>query len=99
MNVLSTWFGFFFSGGIPINKPTIHTPQDLVDDIKSEISGDFEKTVLALMMLPAEFQATEVKRAIRGLGTDEAVLVELLCTKTNEEMTALKDAYKKCESE
>ena len=74
-------------------------PQDLVDDIKSEISGDFEKTVLALMMLPAEFQATEVKRAIKGLGTDEAVLVELLCTKTNEEMTALKAAYKKCESE
>ena len=76
-----------------------HTPQDLVDDIKSEISGDFEKTVLGLMMLPAEFEATEVKRAIKGLGTDEAVLVELLCTKTNEEMTALKAAYKKCESD
>lgn len=69
--------------------------RDLVDDIKSEISGDFEKTVLDLMMLPAEFEATEVKRAIKGLGTDEAVLVELLCTKTNEEMTALKAAYKK----
>ena len=71
--------------------------QDLVDDIKSELSGDFEKAVLGLMMLPAAYQASEVKRAIKGLGTDEAVLVELLCTKTNEEMTALKEAYKKCE--
>ena len=74
-------------------------PQDLVDDLKSELSGDFEKTVLALMMPPAQFQATEVKRAIKGLGTDEAVLVEMLCTKSNEEMTALKDAYKKCKSQ
>ena len=55
--------------------------------------------MLALMMLPAQFQATEVKKAIKGLGTDEAVLVEMLCTKSNEEMTALKDAYKKCKSQ
>ena len=71
--------------------------QDLVDDLKSELSGDFEKTVLALMMTPGEYLASEVKRAIKGLGTDEAVLVEVLCTRTNEEMTALKEAYKKCE--
>jgi len=69
--------------------------KDLVDDIKGELSGDFEKTILALMMKPAEYMASEVKRAIKGLGTDEAVLVEVLCTRTNEEMTALKEAYKK----
>lgn len=69
--------------------------RDLVDDIKSEISGDFEKTVLALMMPPSVYLANEVKRAIKGLGTDEAVLVEILCTRSNEEMAALKDAYKK----
>lgn len=75
-----------------------HFVQDLVDDIKGELSGDFEKTILALMIKPAEYMASEVKRAIKGLGTDEAVLVEVLCTRTNEEMTALKEAYKKSES-
>lgn len=71
--------------------------QDLVDDIKSELSGDFEKTVLALLMPPSHYLASEVKRAIKGLGTDEAVLVEIICTRTNEQMTELKEAYKKCE--
>ena len=65
--------------------------------MKSELSGDFEKTLLALMMTPAYYLASEVKRAIKGLGTDEAVLVEILCTRSNDEMTALKEAYKKCE--
>ena len=49
------------------------------------------------MMTPAHYLASEVKRAIKGLGTDEAVLVEILCTRSNDEMTALKEAYKKCE--
>ena len=72
--------------------------QDLIDDLKSELGGNFEKTVLALMMPPAEYDAREVKEAIKGLGTDEAVLIEIICTRTNEEMSAIKDAYKKCES-
>ena len=69
----------------------------MVDDIKGELSGDFEKTVLALLMPPTDYLASEVKRAIKGLGTDEAVLVEVICTRTNEQMTELKEAYKKCE--
>ena len=69
----------------------------MVDEIKSELSGDFEKTVLALMMPPSHYLASEVKRAIKGLGTDEAVLIEILCTRTNEQMSELKEAYKKCE--
>ena len=70
--------------------------QDLIDDLKSELGGNFEKTVLALMMPPAEYDAREVKEAIKGLGTDEAVLIEIICTRNNEEMSAIKDAYKKC---
>ena len=70
----------------------------MIDDLKSELSGDFEKVLVGLMMTPGEYLATEVRRAIKGLGTDEAVLVEVLCTRTNDEMTALKEAYKKCES-
>ena len=33
----------------------------------------------------------------QGLGTDEAALIEVLCTKSNKEMTAIKAAYKKRE--
>ena len=39
--------------------------QDLVDDLKSELSGDFEKVLLGLMMTPARFDAHELKCAIK----------------------------------
>ena len=31
----------------------------------------------------------------QGLGTDESVLIEVLCTRTNEEIRAIREAYKK----
>ena len=70
--------------------------QELVEDLKSELSGDFERTILALMMTPAELDATSIKDAVKGAGTDEAALIEVICTRTNEELTAAKEAYKKC---
>ena len=71
--------------------------QDLIDDLKGDLSGDFEKTILGLMMTPADFGAFSIKKAVKGLGTDEAALVEVLCSSTNEQMEAIKASYKKCE--
>lgn len=69
--------------------------KDLIDDLKSELSGDFEKAVLALMMTPVELDAKELKEAMKGLGTDEAVLIEILCTRSNQQITEIKAYYKK----
>ena len=69
--------------------------RDLVDDLKSELSGDFEKVLLGLMMTPARFDAHELKCAIKGAGTDEAALIEILCTRTPDEIKAIKEEYKK----
>ena len=49
------------------------------------------------MMTRAEYDAYCVKKAVKGAGTDEKALIEVLCSRTNEEMKAAKDAYKKCE--
>lgn len=68
-----------------------------MEELKSELSGDFEKVMVGLMMLPAEFDASCIRAAVRGLGTDEAALIEVLCSRTNEEMQAMKAAYKKRE--
>ena len=51
--------------------------------------------MLGLLMTPAKFDAMCIKKAVKGLGTDEAALIEILCSRTNEEMKALKEAYKK----
>ena len=32
----------------------------------------------------------------QGLGTDEQVLVEIICTRTNEQINAFKQSYKTC---
>ena len=52
--------------------------------------------ILGLMLTTGEFDATSVKNAVKGAGTDEAALIEVICTRTNEELTAAKEAYKKC---
>ncbi|XP_070544353.1 annexin A7-like isoform X2 [Ptychodera flava] len=67
----------------------------LVEDFGSELSGNFEKTVQALMLSAPRFDAAELKRAMKGLGTDEAALIEIMCTRTNAEILAIKLAYKK----
>ena len=39
--------------------------QDLISDLKSELSGNFEELVLGLMMTPSEYDADAVYNAIK----------------------------------
>ncbi|TEA37340.1 hypothetical protein DBR06_SOUSAS1910029, partial [Sousa chinensis] len=68
--------------------------KDLIKDLKSELSGNFEKTVLALMKTPVLFDAYEIKEAIKGAGTDEACLIEILASRSNEHIRELNRVYK-----
>ncbi|XP_041485259.1 annexin-B12-like isoform X2 [Lytechinus variegatus] len=69
--------------------------KDLEKNLKGELKGKLETIVLNLFHLPAEFDAHMLRKAMKGLGTDEATLVEILCTRTNDEIQAIKVAYKK----
>lgn len=60
---------------VPIFRPTLlswvlflsffFSLQDLLKDLKSELTGNFEKLVLAMMMTPAQFDAAELREAIK----------------------------------
>uniref|UniRef100_A0A8C7K4X7 Annexin n=1 Tax=Oncorhynchus kisutch TaxID=8019 RepID=A0A8C7K4X7_ONCKI len=68
--------------------------EDLVKDLKSELSGNFEKLVLAMLKTPSQLDAYELKEAIKGAGTDEACLIEILSSRSNAEIKELNQVYK-----
>ena len=65
---------------------------DRIDKIRGE---DFRHGVKALMRRPSEYAAHELRKAMKGPGTDEEVLIEILCTKTNASIEAIKADYEK----
>ena len=55
-----------------------------MEDLHSELSGHFRTAVFALMEPKAVYDAHCLRNAMKGLGTDESVLIEILGTRTNQ---------------
>ncbi|XP_064152915.1 annexin A1a isoform X1 [Anguilla rostrata] len=62
--------------------------------LKAALKGELEVVVLALLKTPAQYDAEQLKLAMKGLGTDEDTLIEILASRTNKEILELKKAYK-----
>jgi hypothetical protein len=68
--------------------------RDLLQDLKREAGGDLESLLLPLYMMPGEFDARLMEKALKGFRNDVEVLIEILCTRTNKELEDMKFAWK-----
>uniref|UniRef100_H3BFB1 Annexin n=1 Tax=Latimeria chalumnae TaxID=7897 RepID=H3BFB1_LATCH len=69
--------------------------KDLIDDLKSELSGNFKKVIVGLMMTAPEYDAYELREAMKGAATDEGCLIEILASHSNQEIRTIVATYKK----
>lgn len=69
--------------------------RDLIEDLKSELGGKFEDVIVGLMLKPNEYLCKQMHKSMDGMGTEESTLVEILCTKSNEEVKELTAIYEK----
>ena len=67
--------------------------EDLVGLMDKIRRDDLRHSLKALMRPPAEYAARELRKAMRGPGTDEETLIEILCTRTNAGIEAIKETY------
>ncbi|KAL1024021.1 hypothetical protein UPYG_G00050390 [Umbra pygmaea] len=64
---------------------TLHG-KDLVSDLKGELGGKFETLIVALMTPPIQYDVTSLRHAIKGAGTDEKILIEILSSRTPQQV-------------
>jgi annexin A7/11 len=69
--------------------------KDLISELVSELKGNFEDLIVALLYTPEEFDARELQYAMAGIGTKESTLIEIMVTRTNAEINAIKAAFKR----
>uniref|UniRef100_A0A8C0TTH0 Annexin n=1 Tax=Canis lupus familiaris TaxID=9615 RepID=A0A8C0TTH0_CANLF len=60
--------------------------KDLIKDLKSELSGNMEELILALFMPSTYYDGWSLQNAMKGAGTQERVLIAILCTRTNQKI-------------
>jgi hypothetical protein len=67
--------------------------KNLIKNVKDECGGKFEDSLVALLQPPAVTDAQWVKKAIKGMGTKESVLIDTLCTVSDDVLVAVQQAY------
>jgi len=67
----------------------------LVLDISKHVDGHFGQALVAITKDPDELDAEYLYKAMKGLGTNDTVLIEILTTRTPEHINKIKDAFVK----
>ena len=67
--------------------------RDLIADLKSELHGKFEDAMVALFADPIEYDADQLREAMKGAGTNEDTLIEIIASRPPHILAAVKAKY------
>jgi hypothetical protein len=67
-----------------------------VKDIEGDTSGNFCKVLKNLLYSPVEYDCRELRRAMKGAGTDEEALIEILASRSKKRLQDIKNLYEQC---
>ena len=68
--------------------------RDLEHDVQKEVSGHFELCLLSILRGPLQQDVWCLNRALKGAGTNEDLLNEILVGRSNADLQAIKQAYR-----
>ena len=68
--------------------------KSLIDDLKSNLSGDFETASVALFLSPIDYDVLQLHKSMSGAGTDEDSLIEIICSRPQGTLQEIKEKYK-----
>ena len=68
--------------------------RDLIEDLKSELHGKFEDAMIALFTEPIEYDADQLRAGMKGMGTNEDTLIEIIASRTPQVLRLVKEKYK-----
>ena len=68
--------------------------RDLENDVRKEVSGYFELCLLSILRGPLQQDVWCLDKALKGAGTNEDLLNEILLGRSNADIQAIKQAYR-----
>ena len=68
--------------------------RDAIEDLEDELGGDLGNTIQAMYKTPVDYDCSELKRAMKGMGTDEDTLIEIIGSRTNSQLKAIVARFK-----
>ena len=69
--------------------------RDLLEDLESDLGGNFAKVVIAMYMSPIEYDTKELRAAMEGMGTNEDTVSEIIGSRNNNRIKEVCGLYKK----
>ena len=67
--------------------------RDGLKDLQDELGGDLKKIVVGMFKTPLDYDTELIHGAMKGMGTDEELLIEIICTSTPSHLEKIKARF------